>query len=69
MGGGTISNVGGAQVHVKKLWKIVVVLIESCDVTIIENDVINFVSMFKQCFISPQLPLSTLHLRYADLST
>jgi len=42
MGGGTILKVGGAQVHVKKLWKIFVVWIENCDVTITENDVIKF---------------------------
>ena len=54
-----------------KLWKIFVVCIGNCDVTSIEIWPHQFVSMFKQFFINPQQPLSTLHpiyLRFTDLA-
>jgi len=63
MDGGTILKVGGHKCTSRNYG------IENCDVAIIESDVINYVSMFKECFTSPQPPLSKLHLRYADLST
>jgi len=51
---------------VKKLWKIFVVLIKNYDVTIIENDIINFVCMLKQCFKALNYPY--LHYTYTTLT-
>jgi len=55
---------GGPQLHVKNYGKFLWFELKTVTSQSLKMTSLNFVSMFKQCFISPQL-----YLRYTDLST